>query len=321
MTILVAGGSGFVGSNALEFLLKKNIKIIATYFKNKPFIKSNNITYIKADLSCFKTCLNLSRDIKYIYMFAGHVFSQASLVNNPNINIGKNILVNLNMAKAAIENKVKYYCWLSSSTGYPNGSKTFVEQDFFKKDPPPNYFIPGWQSRFLEKIIYYYSKSSTSNTRIITIRPSEIFGKYDDFDYKTCHALPAYCRRIVEAQDTRIDKKIMVTGNFLKKKNYICASDLILIIYKIMHMKQKKNYEVYNICSKFNYSLKELLEIIINIENNNRLSLVFEKNIKKEVNNFRNFSNKKIINKIFFNEKNNMKNNLIELLNWYKLNR
>ena len=320
MTILVAGGSGFVGSNTLEFLLKKNIKINATYFKNKPVIKSNKIKYIKADLSCYKTCLNLSKDIKHIYMFAGHVFSQASLINPQNINISKNILINLNMAKAAIENKVKSYCWLSSCTGYPDDNKNIVEQDFFKKDPPFNYFIPGWQSRFLEKIIYYYSKSSSSNTKIITIRPTEIFGEFDDFDYKTCHALPAYIRRIVEARDTKAEKRIIVTGNFLKKKNYIYANDLVSIIYKLMHMKQKKKYECFNICSKFYYSLKELLEIIMNIEHNYKLKLVFEKNIKK-VKDLRSFSNKKIIKKTLFNEKNNMKNNLKKLLNWFSLNK
>jgi GDP-L-fucose synthase len=320
MTILVAGGSGFVGSNALEFLLKKNIKINATYLNNKPVIKSKNIRYIRADLSCYKTCLNLSKDSKYIYMFAGHVFSHASLVNTQNINISKNILINLNMAKAAIENKVKSYCWLSSSTGYPDYKKKILEQDFFKKDPPFNYFIPGWQSRFIEKIIYYYSKSSSSSTAIITIRPTEIFGEYDDFDYETCHALPAYIRRIVEARDTKIEKKIIVTGNFLKKKNYIYAKDLVSIIYKLMNIKHKNKYECFNICSKFNYSLKELLETIINIEHNYKLKLVFEKKIK-QVKDLRRFSSTKVIKKIFSADTNNIENNLRSLLNWFSLNK
>ena len=49
--ILVLGGSGFIGSNIIENLVKKkNYIITATYFKRKPIIRAKNLNYIKINL-------------------------------------------------------------------------------------------------------------------------------------------------------------------------------------------------------------------------------------------------------------------------------
>ena len=61
--IIVTGGLGFIGSNLIELLLKKNFHVInidkGTYSSNlyntKDFIKSKKYKYIKLDISNKKT--------------------------------------------------------------------------------------------------------------------------------------------------------------------------------------------------------------------------------------------------------------------------
>ena len=49
--ILLTGASGYIGSSILKFLIKKNYKIFALYFKErKNFINHKNVKYIYCNL-------------------------------------------------------------------------------------------------------------------------------------------------------------------------------------------------------------------------------------------------------------------------------
>ena len=157
MNILVAGGSGFVGSNMLEFLAnKKNINITTTFLNTLPQVKNKKIKVVKANLESFQTCDEITKNVDIVFMFAGHVFSHASLkkvlYNNKE---NQNLNIPINMIKSSINNKVKKFVWLSSFTGYPNLGTKMSENQFFNNDPPLNYFIPGQQARFIEKILFF----------------------------------------------------------------------------------------------------------------------------------------------------------------------
>ena len=315
MKILIAGGSGFVGSNMLELLIKvPNIRIFSTYFKSKPRIKSHRIKYIRADLAKFKTCIKITDKMDVVLMLAGHVFTQRSL-RKFNNKIYQNLEINLNMAKASTLNDVKKYFWLSSSTGYPDLRKKLIENDFFKKDPPTNYFVPGYQARFLEKIIYSFSLNSKI-TKIFSIRPSEIFGKYDNFDFNTCHTLPAYIRRFCEALEEK-NKTIYIQGDTLKNKNYLFASDLANIIYRLINKKISDKYMVVNIYSKKNYNLKKLISIISKLKEFKNVKINYSNVDNKSIKFDRLLNNNKL-NKIIKNYKDTkIENCLKNIINWY----
>ena len=56
--IIVTGGLGFIGSNLIELLIKKNYKVLnidkvtysSNFYNNKEFINSKNYRFIKCDI-------------------------------------------------------------------------------------------------------------------------------------------------------------------------------------------------------------------------------------------------------------------------------
>lgn len=312
MKILVVGGSGFVGANMLEFLLsKKKIEIYSTYFKKKPIIKNKRIKYFKTDLRILTNCLKISKSVDHIFMFAGFTFSNYVLKNKDvNKKISDYILINLNMHKAAMLNKSKSYFWLSSTTGYSSyvANKKFEEKNFFDYEPHSNYFVPGYLARFLERMIKNFSK--LYDTKIFTLRPSEIFGEYDDFNSLTSHALPAYIKKFLDAKNN-VD--ISVSGNYKFKKNYIYVKELVKICY--MLLSKKKKYLELNISSQEKFSLEELLSILKEIFKDKNINLVFDRN---NISGSRTFSNRKLEKLIKYKVNYSMKAAVIRTVEWLK---
>ena len=157
--ILVTGGSGFVGSNFLKINHKKFSSIKATYYKNKKFKKFKNVKYMNANLEIFSNCKKICKDIDIIYMFASNSSGAKVIHENPLSHFTPNLIMNLNMLKAATESNVKKFVFLSSNTVYPNSKKTMKEKDinytFFHK-----YHVVGWMKLFSEIACNIFSTKS-----------------------------------------------------------------------------------------------------------------------------------------------------------------
>jgi GDP-L-fucose synthase len=313
--ILIAGSAGLVGYNALDQFSKyKSYKIFAIYNKKKPLIKHKNIKYIKSDLSKFKNCIKVLKNIDDVYMFAGKVFNKADKYNSKNeFDLDKFISLNINMMRAACLLNVKNYCWLSSFVGYPN-INNFREENYFKNDPVEKYRLIGTVYRFLEKSAKYFALNS-KKTKILTLRPSEIFGPKDNFNIKTCHSFPKYINKIVNLKKKNYFR-LLVTENYLNKKNYIFVKDLVNISHKLVK-KNKKRYDDFNVAMRKNYSLKQMIQKILKFEDNeNRFTIKWS---KKKFKNFKNnFNTFKLNSYNLFIKPNNIDLHIKETINYFK---
>ena len=92
-------------------------------------------------------------------------------------------------------------------------------------------------SRYTEKVLQLYSEKHDLN--VLVLRPTSIYGKFDDFDFETCHALPAMVHRVVERQEP-----ITVFGSGLLK-DWIYADDLV--DFCLDHANKIEGFEVLNI--------------------------------------------------------------------------
>ena len=71
VNVLILGGSGFIGTNLVKkFERKKNLQVIATYFKNRPKIDSKRIKWIKIDLRNFSNVLKITKGIDILIQAA-----------------------------------------------------------------------------------------------------------------------------------------------------------------------------------------------------------------------------------------------------------
>ena len=122
--IVVAGASGFIGTNFLNRLAGiKEYDILGVFNTNKPKIKADNINYVQADLRNLIECKAVVKGVDYICMFAGQLSTTALMLKNPLGPITDNTVINVNMLEAAYSANVKKYLWLSSTTGYPSQEK------------------------------------------------------------------------------------------------------------------------------------------------------------------------------------------------------
>jgi len=260
MTMLVAGASGFVGTNFLQRVAHQpGISVIAVYGKRKPTIKGSNIRFVQADLGDREQCRNVMKGVEQVFMFAGRLSTAVVLKNNPLGPVTENTAINLNMLEAAYMAGVKSYVWLSSSTGYPPSSSPLVEEAFFEENPPTPYESVGWMSRYVEKIGALYSLRSNGRLAVISLRPTGIYGPYDDFEFDTCHALPALMRRILERQDP-----IEIWGSGNDERDYIFVDDVVDAC--LMAANTVTESVALNIGSGKTYSLNQILELMLKSE-------------------------------------------------------
>ena len=169
--VLVLGAAGFIGSNIIENLIKKNnYKITATFFKKKPNIKFKNLNYQRVNLINYRNLKKIDQKYDLIFMCAGKIFNKRNSYSLRKLK--ENLIINKNVINFLLKN-TKSYIWFNSCSGYPQNKGKFTETDFFKA-PAPKKILPGMQSREIEKELSLISK--TSNVNILTIRTPEVYG-------------------------------------------------------------------------------------------------------------------------------------------------
>ena len=265
--VLVTGGTGFVGTHIVEALLQEKAKIIVPLHRRKPIIKNKNITFIKADLTRQADCLKVCAGVDYAFHAAGEVSAAAATVNNPMPPITANLILTSQILQAAWSTNIKRLMIFSSSTGYPLAKHPLKEEEMWRADPPPVYFGYGWMRRYFEKLsIFVHGRS---NTKIALVRPTAVYGRYDDFNPKTSHVIPALIRRAVEKQNPF---KVWGTGEEVRDFLHIrdLARGCLLALEK------------YAVCDPINIgcgktiTVKELVTIINRAAGNKDVKLKFD---------------------------------------------
>ena len=220
--IVVAGAAGFIGTNFVRRLAaSEQYNVLGIFNIRKPVIKADNISYVQADLCNLDECKRIVKDADYVCMFAGRLSTAAVMLKNPLGPITDNTVINVNMLEAAYSAEIEKYLWLSSTTGYPQLNRPLIEDDYFLSDPPFPYEPVGWMSRYIEKLSMLYTTKTENPMTIISLRPTAIYGEYDDFNFESCHALPALIRRVVERYSP-----IEIWGSGEDERDWLYIDDL-----------------------------------------------------------------------------------------------
>ena len=237
--ILIAGISGFVGKNLALKLQRFDAKIIGTYHSKKPKFTSKKIKLLKLDLTNKKNCFKACKNIDYVFMCAANSSGAQVIEKKPLTHLTPNLIMNSLMMEAAYELGVKKLCFISSSTVYPLTNKIIREKDinykFFEK-----YFIVGWMKLFSEKICEMYSEKIKKPMKTLVVRPSNLYGPYDKFDWKTAKVVPSLIRKVVEKKFP-----VVIWGNGKDLKDFIHIDDFTDALLKIFILKKKNKSNQY----------------------------------------------------------------------------
>ncbi len=197
--VLVTGGTGFVGRHIVEALLKAGAKVRVPVHERPLPIADGAIETVRADLTRQEDCLKVCDGVQYVFHAAGAVAAAAVTAGNPMAAITANLVLNAQMLQAAWTAGIERFLIFGSSTGYPVSDHPVKEEEFWSGPTHPSYFGYGWMRRYLERLAEFVA--SKSKVKIALVRPSAVYGRYDNFDMHAGHVIPMLIRKAVERLD------------------------------------------------------------------------------------------------------------------------
>ena len=252
---MVTGGAGFVGVNLIKRLLDEGADIRATLHINKPVLNDNRIEYFYGDLRIEENCQKAVAGVDYVFMCAANTSGAKVISTTPLVHLTPNMLMNIQMLQAAYTFGVKKFLFISSNTVYPLTDFAVKESDV-TNEFYESYHIVAWMKRFTEIVCEIYSNRIKEPMKTIVVRPGNLYGPYDKFDWEKSKVIPAIMRRAIERHDP-----FEVWGDGMDLKDFLYIDDCIDGL--ILAMEKLEEFEPINIASGIPVTIRDVLTQIL----------------------------------------------------------
>lgn len=309
--VLITGGAGFVGVNLIKRMLLLGANVRATIHRREAVIKDERIEYVKCDLLDMDDCRRVVDDMDFVFMCAANTSGAAVMASTPLVHVTPNIIMNSQILEAAYFAKVKKFIFFSSNAAYPpTGERPVKEDEMFNADPYDAYFGVGWMKRYTEILCKLYSEKLKNPMTTLVLRPSNIYGPYDDFDFSTSHVMAATIRKVIERHSPI---KVWGTGNDVRDLIYI--DDFIEAV--ILAVQKVDSYDPLNIGYGRGYTIKEILHFAMEADGYTDGEIIYDVS-KPSMIPVRLINVIKAENLLGFKAKIDLRDGILKTINWYR---
>ena len=248
MTIVVAGGTGLVGSAIVRQLKILDKKVLSLSSKDVNLLdRHKTFAYIKK--------LNPTAIIDAAAKVGGIGGNNAFPVEF----LSQNLQIQSNLMDAAHAAKTEKFVFLGSSCIYPRNCPQPIKED---------YLLTGE----LEQTNSAYAIAKIAGVKLVqayrkefgrkwtSAMPTNLYGPGDNFDPQSSHVLPALLRKFHEAKLSGLDS-VTLWGSGTPRREFLHVDDLADACYFLL-----QNYNeigLVNIGCGKDVSIKELAELII----------------------------------------------------------
>ena len=227
--VFIAGGAGLIGQALIRALVPLGARVTATEYWSRQIDAAwcDKLSYIVKGYEL----LNASRDLyeadangapyDIVFWAAAKVGGAQAIKDDPMGLVHYNLELAARNIQAAVKAGVSRFCYVSSSYVYPESAIGSRESDTDSYDVPLQHYGLGWIKRFIEKLCLAHQL--TSKTRFALVRPTAIYGPYDNFDLETCHVIPALIRKVSEGKT----KPLEVWGDGKEERQFTYVDDLV----------------------------------------------------------------------------------------------
>ena len=251
MKILVTGGTGLIGNAIQEF---------AKDYTNYQFIFLSSKC---CDLKSFNSTINYFNNINpdYVIHLAANVGGLFKNMNEKVSMFEDNLLINMNVLKAAYLTNVKKLIGCLSTCIFPDKTSYPINEFMLHNGPPHNSNDAyAYAKRMLEIQCKCYQEQF--NKDFICIIPTNIYGPYDNFNLLNSHVIPGLIHKCYLAKQSNEDFIVSGTGTPLRQ--FIHSHDLArLILWTLFEYKERDSI-ILSVPPEQEISIKEIAEIIAN---------------------------------------------------------
>ncbi len=197
--IYIAGGTGLVGSAIIKNLLKKGYKnIISNYYTKKPtHYLLSTINYHQLDLTDQQAVEQFFKREKPEFVFLAAAKVGGIVANNTYRAefIYQNLQIQNNVIHQSYLNGVKKLLFLGSTCIYPKNSPQPMKEEYLLTSEL-EYTNEPYAIAKIAGIKMCESYNLQYGTNFISVMPTNLYGKNDNFDLEKSHVLPALIRKV-----------------------------------------------------------------------------------------------------------------------------
>ena len=246
--IYIAGHNGMVGSACVRMLNSKG------YF-NLIFLGSKELDLrdqkkVESFISSEKPDIIIDAAAVVGGIWANNEYPYRFLMDN--------MLIQNNLIKSAVDNKVKKFIFLGSSCIYPKLAPQPLKEEYLLSSP-------------LEPTNQWYAIAKISGVKLIqairkefgydyvSLMPTNLYGPNDNYDLKTSHVLPAFIRKFHEGKVNNLES-VSLWGSGTPLREFLNVDDLSSAV--LFSIENELDESIYNIGSDEELTILELAEII-----------------------------------------------------------
>jgi GDP-L-fucose synthase len=299
-SILVTGGTGFLGSRVVSLLKNRGAENIIISHSNEN------------DLRLRESCSDITKNIDIVFHIAAKVGGIGFNQEKPAELFYDNLMMGTNLMEEARKNGVKKFVALGTICSYPKFTPLpFAENDIWNGYPEETNAPYGLAKKML--LVQSQAYFQQYNFNSIVVFPTNLYGPRDNFSEDSSHVIPALIKKVFFAKNAD-KKKITLWGDGSPSRDFLYVDDAAEGI--ILAAEKYNNQEPINLGTSEEITIKELIAKIQKIMNTD---LEIEWELEKPNGQPRRcVSFEKAKNEIDFSPKINLEEGLRKTINWYE---
>ena len=251
-TFLVTGGTGFIGSNICQLLIKKNYKVRVFDNNSRGSIRKinsikNKIKFIKGDIRN-KELLNKAMKNTDAVIHLAYVNGTKYFYSNPVLILDIAVRGILNVIEGCLKNNIKELYLASSSEVYQTPNKVPTDEKEILKIPDifnPRFSYGG--GKILTELMgAHYGKKYFK--KLIIFRPHNVYGP----NMGNEHVIPEFIKRFKFLKG----KKFKIQGSGNEIRSFIYIEDFLQAFNILLN--KGKHLNIYNIGTSEKIKIKDL---------------------------------------------------------------
>jgi GDP-L-fucose synthase len=299
-SVVVTGGSGFLGSRIVNFLNDRGAKNII-------IPRSND-----CDLRIRENCSKITKGVDIVFHIAAKVGGIGLNQQKPGELFYDNLIMGTNLMEEARKNNVEKFIALGTICSYPKFTPLPFSEDSIWNGYPEETNAPyGLAKKMLLVQSQAYKQQYAFNS--IVVFPTNLYGPNDNFNDNTSHVIPALIKKIFTAKKNN-SKSISLWGDGSPTRDFLYVDDAA---NGIMLAAEKYDESIpINLGSGREISIKELANLLLEITDTN-LEIKWETD-KPNGQPRRCVSIERAKQKLGFEPKVSLREGLERTIEWYK---